>query len=558
MNTRRQFLSLTALSLLSAGCGGGGSLVPEASTGRATIQILWPARGTTRLIPLLALSILVVIQRPDGSELERRVLDRPAVGDISTTTFTALPSGTLNVVATAFPEQGGLGIAQARGTAEAVIRTNTTTPLTLTMGTTITRLEVIPSQLIQNETVFLRVTPRDASGNVVLTPPDRLTFTFEEGGSTVQWDAATGLLTPQSVTTVRVRATEGESGVSASQTWSVLPLVEGLQTWQIPHLDLAYDPGRYLLWLSVAADGGSRPNSLVAVHPDTGQVVRSITLPFSPFLLSLSSDGETMQVGQRDRTRVWAVNLTTEIVSATALTPSQAHYNFTALPGSPSSLISLATTKALTVYDSGTARTAAGQGELSQPLATADGKAVFVGIGGELRRYAVAAGGLTQTHSITSSAVPNYFPYSTTPTLLFTNALELRSPSTLEVVRTLESPFSGAFTVYPAYILGHTVAPERDRNYILFWTEGDYLHLLRYETSTGNFLGGYRLPTPSVGGGFAYLSSPTYYLNYSSRFTLLRPGLFVFRGLDNRIYRVQMPPDSVQTSTNGQIIGGIK
>ena len=104
--------------LLLAGCGGGSNtqLATTGGQGRATLTVTWPAR--TRLIPDASNSIAVVVKQ--GTTISaQQTLARPAAGGTSTASFASLPTGTLSVTATAYPNADGTGVAQATATVPA-------------------------------------------------------------------------------------------------------------------------------------------------------------------------------------------------------------------------------------------------------------------------------------------------------------------------------------------------------------------------------------------------------------------------------------------------------
>src|SRR5258706_7913050 len=141
---RRVRVAVILLAGLLAGCGGGHQAAPPAArTGKATFVVKWPAR-TSRLIPIASNSIRVVLMK-NGAEVGNQLLPRPPGAETSQAVFDPLPTGNLIATATAFPNADGTGVAQATGTAGLNILPGANTTITLTMGTTITKVVVAPA-----------------------------------------------------------------------------------------------------------------------------------------------------------------------------------------------------------------------------------------------------------------------------------------------------------------------------------------------------------------------------------------------------------------------------
>ena len=227
--------AILALSL--AGCGGSGSTSPVPQTvptvtaalgGRATISLRWPdasptAVATGRLVPTASFSVRVSFLDTNGAVLQTALLVRPVDGgSVSASTFSNLPPGNLTVQAAAFPNPDGTGVAQASVTGQAIIVQNQLTQVNLTMGTTITRVEILPVnvQFTGNGTTTLFATAYDANNNLVLTNqwkwgnsnPNVLALT--PNGATADIGAV-------SVGQTTVTLTETESGFSAIKVLNV-------------------------------------------------------------------------------------------------------------------------------------------------------------------------------------------------------------------------------------------------------------------------------------------------------------------------------------------------
>ncbi|MBI3946471.1 MAG: VCBS repeat-containing protein [Armatimonadetes bacterium] len=214
MKSYLSFVIFVPLAVLS-GCGG--NRIPgggRPATGALGLTITWPGRD--RLIPLAANSIQVVLQY-NGQPVANRVIPRPAGGGSTTTaTIDNLRVGALTLTATAHPNADGTGTAQARGSVPVTIQDGQTTPVGLTLGSTIDHLEIAPSapSVGVSRTVVLTATARDAAGNAVLTWPGKITWESQNTGvATVD---AGGKVTGVAVGTASISATEGESGKSAT------------------------------------------------------------------------------------------------------------------------------------------------------------------------------------------------------------------------------------------------------------------------------------------------------------------------------------------------------
>lgn len=217
MNLKHIWLPLaTAVLTIIAGCGGnGGSSTLVSGGGNLQVGVTWPE--ATRLIPLASNSIKVDVY--DGANLvASELIPKP----LTLANFNNVPTGNLTVVATAFPNADGSGVAQATGTAGALITVANTTVVGLTMGSTITQMEMTPASvtLTGGQSSSVVATPKDASGNVVLVSP--LNITYLSSNPLV---ATAGLLDGSILAllagSTTITATELESGVSGTATVNV-------------------------------------------------------------------------------------------------------------------------------------------------------------------------------------------------------------------------------------------------------------------------------------------------------------------------------------------------
>jgi hypothetical protein len=215
--------SLTACALL--GCGGGGtpsvSVQPAAdrhAAGSATFTMKWPA--PTRLIPAAANSIVVQILQGAVS-LGKQTLARPTTGSTTSVTFNGLPTGTLSVTATAYPNADGTGVAQATATTSIAIQANQNTAFNLTMASTIAQLQLSAPQtsLAIGFSVQLGVAAMDASGATVLLTPSKLQWlSSNTAAATVD---ANGKVQGVAAGSSDLSVTDTESGKSAKVTLTV-------------------------------------------------------------------------------------------------------------------------------------------------------------------------------------------------------------------------------------------------------------------------------------------------------------------------------------------------
>jgi hypothetical protein len=210
---------LVVLVVLLTGCGGGGTSGNSSSTatGRATMTIHWPA--TTRLIPLAANSITVTLSQGTQTVATQTVV-RPSSGNTATLLLSALPIGTLNVVASAYPNANGTGIAQATATTSIIIQADRNTPFSLTMASTIDHLDISPVGIAVGvyEAALVTVTAKDASGNIVLIEPQTLQW-LSSDPTVATVDSAgnvTGVAPGGTTTAVQITVTEKESNKSVS------------------------------------------------------------------------------------------------------------------------------------------------------------------------------------------------------------------------------------------------------------------------------------------------------------------------------------------------------
>src|SRR5687767_6651010 len=204
------FAALVALT----SCGG----TDSADSGRAVFTIVWPE--SSRLIPEASQSVRVEIRR-NNVVIAIRVIPRPVGGGPASADFQNLPVGPVTAVATAHPNADGTGVAQASGSVGFTVQAGQTTPFTLTMGSTINRIEVIPPDIDLNpgQNQQLAVSAKNAANEIVLISTNKLDWlSLNNNVATVD---ASGRVTAQNPGSTQIRVTETESGQSATATVDV-------------------------------------------------------------------------------------------------------------------------------------------------------------------------------------------------------------------------------------------------------------------------------------------------------------------------------------------------
>lgn len=220
----RGIVALTTLILplslpILAGCGSSASnAVAPAGTGRATLTLKWPERS--RVIPFAAESIKVrVIQ--GAKVLGESILPRPQSGGTATATFDSLPLAEVQIQAWAYPTTNATGTPQAQGQVGVLVEESHTTQVGLTMGSTITRIEITSANPVTvGGARTVAMTARNAAGDVVLTKPDTITWQSETPSVATVNNA--GLITAIAPGQATIRATETESGKTATTILTVM------------------------------------------------------------------------------------------------------------------------------------------------------------------------------------------------------------------------------------------------------------------------------------------------------------------------------------------------
>jgi outer membrane protein assembly factor BamB len=216
-------LAPAVLSVISCGSHGGGG-----GTGQLRVTVKWPK--ASRLIPKASNSINTAVL-DNGTQRDHKLLAKPAAGATQTSvTYTDLAPGGYSLTATAFPNADGTGVAQATGSVAAPITAGQTTNVTLTMDSTIVRVDVTPANptVIVGGSQQLTATCFDQNDSVVLVAAGNISWqTADQTKVTV--NAATGLATGVAAAPngVNVTATESESTKSGSTKVTVTPQQAG-------------------------------------------------------------------------------------------------------------------------------------------------------------------------------------------------------------------------------------------------------------------------------------------------------------------------------------------
>jgi hypothetical protein len=170
----RRTTRIVALGLLTAACGGNSHLSSPQSpstqlNGEATLKVIWPVR-TTRLIPNATNSLVVTLSQ-NGKAVATQTIARPASGASSTSTsFTDLPYGNLQVSINAYPSSNGTGVAQATGAGVLAVSPGVSAAVTVSLASTVSNLTLAPSMnsITAGQTESIVATAYDSSGNIVL------------------------------------------------------------------------------------------------------------------------------------------------------------------------------------------------------------------------------------------------------------------------------------------------------------------------------------------------------------------------------------------------------
>jgi len=178
--------------------------------------------------------------------------------------------------------------------------------------------------------------------------------------------------------------------------------------------DIVYNAARNEIYVSVAGDADTYPNTIVVVDPSTSSVVGTIPIGSNPGALALSDDGSTLWVGIDGAHAIRKVTLTSTppavgpLIRLTSANPTR-YFNTTSmavLPGAPLSVVVMLSSgpyqyaSEVRVYDDGVPRPTAVTGTFTASALTAGPPGYVFGnlpSPGYFFVYAVTPSGITQT-----------------------------------------------------------------------------------------------------------------------------------------------------------------
>ncbi|MCW3051031.1 MAG: hypothetical protein JWN14_201 [Chthonomonadales bacterium] len=200
------------------GCGGGSS-AGTTTPGRFAVTVNWPA--PSRLIPAASGSIDAVLSSGEKT-LGHKLLVKPTAAPWTTTvTFDNLKPGAVTLATTAYPNADGTGVAQAKGTMNATIKSGAQTSATVDMNATIDHLAVTPASptVAVGASIPLTATAFNAQGGIVLTSAQSLSWNSAQSAKATVTTA--GSLTGVAAGTSVITVTDAETGKSATTTVTV-------------------------------------------------------------------------------------------------------------------------------------------------------------------------------------------------------------------------------------------------------------------------------------------------------------------------------------------------
>lgn len=159
--------------------------------------------------------------------------------------------------------------------------------------------------------------------------------------------------------------TQASIQVSTPGVTTPLPAQTFTTYLPLPTNDIAYNKADGLIYASVpGSTGGDLGNTIAAIDPNSGAIVRTIPVGSEPTKIALSSDGTQLFVGLNGAGAVRQVNLTTgtagiqfSLGGGTAVySPPNNAADLQVLPGQPNSVAVYNSSGGLTIYDSGIAR----------------------------------------------------------------------------------------------------------------------------------------------------------------------------------------------------------
>jgi hypothetical protein len=466
---------------VSSGISGGGGTTGVVSSssakGRATFVVHWPARDSSRLIPIASNSIVIQLTPAAATNTAvstlpsfSQTVSRPTTGNTTTTVFPTVPPGDYIATASAYPNADGTGVPQATGTSVPIeIVSGDNAPINLTMDSTVVSLEAPSITVAPGGSAQINVTALDSAGSIVLTSPS--TYQFVPVNPNIVTVNASGVVTAAATAngdTTAIEVTETESGKSTSVAVTVgtsggttTGTTVNAQTISLQTNDIILDPATGMLYASVPSTGGSDGNSVVLINPTTLAVGAPTSVGSEPGVLAISGDGRYLYTGLAGAPNVIRVdltggtsNLTIALGSDSFSGPKYAR-DIEVQPGSPITIA--VSTKFLdsdpsyagvTMYDNAVARTNSLPDWIHSD-GTANDWITFNANGSELygfdsevssfdfNRIVVSSNGLAlqdSTDDLAQSFAINKIQYS--GGLVYTSVGTVINPSTLSVVGT--------------------------------------------------------------------------------------------------------------------------
>jgi hypothetical protein len=176
------------------------------------------------MIPTSSLSIKAELHavRDDGQALATEILNRPPGGGTAATSFEA-PEGKCYIVATAHPQAGGEGVAQARGrSANLTVVVNETIPCQIHLAGTVRTLTIDQYELNlagSGDWAQATVTALDANSNPVLLSASAAHWWVDD--ESVATVSADGRVTAAGPGTTLLHFEDLEQGVAATRAIQV-------------------------------------------------------------------------------------------------------------------------------------------------------------------------------------------------------------------------------------------------------------------------------------------------------------------------------------------------
>jgi probable HAF family extracellular repeat protein len=203
-----------------------------AQTGGISLRIVWPENTSQRLIPSATNSLKIRIIKGQNVLLTDVVARQAGQTEVKRT-YKNIPVGDVIFEASAYASQDGTGVALAKGSTTVQITLGTYAQVSITMESTIAKVEITPSEatLSVGQTVQLTATAKDADGNIVLVPAGG--FSWQSSNPAVAEVDSSGKVTAKAEGSATITATEKESQKSGNATVNV---TKGVYFWVIePH-----------------------------------------------------------------------------------------------------------------------------------------------------------------------------------------------------------------------------------------------------------------------------------------------------------------------------------